>query len=120
VALARLHHQHHPVSDIEHKIVRLSFPLCSKYRKLASLTWCRLVVERLNKGITDLKETGEKSACSLGLSATSQQYFSLRTNQPPATSRNQPAVLFSQNKPAPAISHQPTEQPLFCNCMYTK
>jgi hypothetical protein len=48
--------------------------------------------------------------CSLGLSATSQQYFSLRTNQPPATSRNQPAVLFSQNKPAPAISHQPTEQ----------
>jgi hypothetical protein len=42
-------------------------------------------------------------ACSLGLSATSQHYFSLRTNQPPATSRNQPAVLFSQNKPAPAI-----------------
>jgi hypothetical protein len=50
------------------------------------------------------------AACSLGLSATSQQYFSLKTNQPPATSRNQPAVLFSQNKPAPAISHQPTEQ----------
>jgi hypothetical protein len=50
------------------------------------------------------------AACSLGLSATSQQYFSLRTNQPPATNRNQPAVLFSQNKPAPAISHQPTEQ----------
>jgi hypothetical protein len=48
--------------------------------------------------------------CSLGLSATSQQYFSLRTNQPLATSQNQPAVLFSQNKPAPAISHQPTEQ----------
>jgi hypothetical protein len=50
------------------------------------------------------------SACSLGLSATSQQYFSLRMNQPSTTSRNQPAVLFSQNKPAPAISHQPTEQ----------
>jgi hypothetical protein len=46
-----------------------------------------------------------RPACSLGLSSTSQQYFSLRTN--PATSRNQPAVLFSQNKPAPAISHQP-------------
>jgi hypothetical protein len=27
----------------------------------------------------------------------------------PATS-NQPAVFFSQNKPAPAISHQPNEQ----------
>jgi hypothetical protein len=50
--------------------------------------------------------------CSLGLSATSQQYFSLRTNQPPAISRNQPAVLFSQNQSAPAISHQPTEQAL--------
>jgi hypothetical protein len=50
------------------------------------------------------------AACSFGLSATSQQYFSLRTNQPPATSRNQPAVPFSQNKPAPFISHQPTEQ----------
>jgi hypothetical protein len=51
--------------------------------------------------------------CSLGLSATSQQYFSLRTNQPPATSQNQPAVLFSQNKPAPDISHQPTEQAVY-------
>jgi hypothetical protein len=37
--------------------------------------------------------------------------------QPPASSTffsqqtsNQPAVLFSQNKPAPAISHQPNEQ----------
>jgi hypothetical protein len=39
--------------------------------------------------------------------------------QPPASStflseqishQQQPAVLFSQNKPAPAISHQPTEQ----------
>jgi hypothetical protein len=53
--------------------------------------------------------TSISAACSLGLSATSQQYFSLRTNQPLATSRNQPAVFFSQNKPAPAISHQPTE-----------
>jgi hypothetical protein len=40
--------------------------------------------------------------CLLGLSATRQQYFSLRTNQS--------AVLFSQNKPAPAISHQPNKQ----------
>jgi hypothetical protein len=51
----------------------------------------------------------EQAPCSLGLSATSQQYFSLRTNQPSATSQNQPAVLFSQNKPAPAISHQPEQ-----------
>jgi hypothetical protein len=46
---------------------------------------------------------------SLGLSATRQQYFSLRTNQPPAISHNQAAVLFSQNKPAQAINHQSTE-----------
>jgi hypothetical protein len=53
----------------------------------------------------------QRSHCSLGLSATSQQYFSLS---------NQPAVLFSQNKPAPAISHQPTEQAVYYlqNCTY--
>jgi hypothetical protein len=59
------------------------------------------------------------SPCSLGLSATSQQYFSLRTNQPSATSQNQPAVFFSQNKPAPAISHQPTEQAVFSSSYNT-
>jgi hypothetical protein len=70
-----------------------------------------LLVHRAGPGRADPAHGKKKtSACSLGLSATSQQYFSLRTNQPPATSRNQPAVLFSQNKPAPAISHQPTEQ----------
>jgi hypothetical protein len=56
--------------------------------------------------------SGKKTlACETGVRRfTSQRYFYLRTNQPPATNRNQPAVLFSQNKPAPAISHQPTEQ----------
>jgi hypothetical protein len=44
---------------------------------------------------------------SFGLSATSQQYFSLRTNQPLATSQQ---YFFSQNKSAPAISQQPNEQ----------
>jgi hypothetical protein len=37
-----------------------------------------------------------QTPCSFGLSATSQQYFSLRTNQL--------SVLFSQNKSAPATS----------------
>jgi len=48
------------------------------------------------------------SLCSLGLSATSQQYCSLIINQhqPPVT--NQSAVLFSHNKSAPAISHSQT------------
>jgi hypothetical protein len=31
------------------------------------------------------------------------------SHQQPATS-NQPPVLFSENKPAPTISHQPNEQ----------
>jgi hypothetical protein len=39
----------------------------------------------------------------------SHQPAVLFSQNKPATS-NQPAVLFSQNKPAPAISHQPTEQ----------
>jgi hypothetical protein len=43
-------------------------------------------------------------ACSFGLSATSQQYFSLRTNQPPAISQqyfslttNQPSAMSQTN-----------------------
>jgi hypothetical protein len=39
----------------------------------------------------------------------SHQPAVLFSQNKPATS-NQPAVLFSQNKPAPAITHQPTEQ----------
>jgi hypothetical protein len=37
--------------------------------------------------VENLSAQLEPSACSLGLSATSQQYFSLRTNQPPTTSQ---------------------------------
>jgi hypothetical protein len=55
--------------------------------------WCWRVTHAVRRPTT--------APCSLALSATSQQYFSLRTNQPPTTS-NQPALLFSQNKPAPA------------------
>jgi hypothetical protein len=39
----------------------------------------------------------------------SHQPAVLFSQNKPATS-NQPAVLFSQNKSTPAISHQPTEQ----------
>jgi hypothetical protein len=39
----------------------------------------------------------------------SHQPAVLFSQNKPATS-NQPAVFFSQNKPAPGISHQPTEQ----------
>jgi hypothetical protein len=40
-----------------------------------------VILERM-----DIPEVIQLTACSLGLSATSQQYFSLRTNQPPASS----------------------------------
>jgi hypothetical protein len=40
------------------------------------------------------------SFCSLGLSATSQQYFSLRTNQPPATSQQYFSLRTNQHQPS--------------------
>jgi hypothetical protein len=39
-------------------------------------------------------------SCSLGLSATSQQYFSLRTNQPPATSQQYSSLRRNQHQPS--------------------
>jgi hypothetical protein len=47
--------------------------------------------------------------CSLLVLLISHQPAVLFTQNKPATS-NQPVVLFSQNKSAPAISHQPNEQ----------
>jgi hypothetical protein len=52
----------------------------------------------------DGTQTGEEgycslAACSLGLSATSQQYFSLRTNQPPATSQQYFSLSTNQHQP---------------------
>jgi hypothetical protein len=41
-------------------------------------------------------------ACSLGLSATSQQYFSLRTNQPTATSQQYYFLRTNQHQPSAA------------------
>jgi hypothetical protein len=40
------------------------------------------------------------TACSLGLSATSQQYFSLRTNQPSATSQHYFSLRTNQHQPS--------------------
>jgi hypothetical protein len=39
------------------------------------------------------------AACSFGLSATSQQYFSLGTNQPPATSQQYFSLRTNQHQP---------------------
>jgi hypothetical protein len=40
------------------------------------------------------------AACSLGLSATSQQCFSLTTNQPPATSQQYFSLRTNQHQPS--------------------
>jgi hypothetical protein len=42
----------------------------------------------------------QSTACSLGLSATSQQYFSLRTNQPQATSQQYSSLRTNQHQPS--------------------
>jgi hypothetical protein len=44
--------------------------------------------------------SGVPAACSLGLSTTSQQYFSLRTNQPPATSQQYFSLKINQHQPS--------------------
>jgi hypothetical protein len=43
--------------------------------------------------------------CSLGLSATRQQYFSLRINQPPATSQQYSSLRRNQHQPS--VTSQP-------------
>jgi hypothetical protein len=48
-----------------------------------------------------------KGLCSLGLSATSQQYFSLRTNQPPATSQQYSSLRTNQHQHQPSATSQP-------------
>jgi hypothetical protein len=59
------------------------------------LLFCQLE-KKISNSVT------HQAPCSLGLSATSQQYFSLRPNQPPATSQQYYSLRTNQ--------HQPTEQ----------
>jgi hypothetical protein len=47
--------------------------------------------------------------CSLGLSATSQQYFSLTTNQPPPTSQQCSSLRTNQHQPS--ATSQPNRLP---------
>jgi hypothetical protein len=54
--------------------------------------------------VSDLSSAHLLPACSLGLSATSQQCFSLRRNQPPATSQQYFSLRTNQHQPS-ATSH---------------
>jgi hypothetical protein len=57
------------------------------------------------------KKGGPPSPRSLGLSATSQQYFSLTTNQPPATSQQYFSLTTNQHQPS--ATGQTNRLPLF-------
>jgi len=46
--------------------------------------------------------------------ASSQQYFSLTSNQHQSAATSQPAVLFSYNKSAPATSHSTANRVNIC------
>jgi hypothetical protein len=56
-----------------------------------------------------IEKTGMLQVCALFAWLISYQPAVLFSQNKPATS-NQPTVLFSPNKSAPAISHQPNEQ----------
>jgi hypothetical protein len=60
--------------------------------------------------------TGRPPIVALFAWLISHQPAVLFSQNKPATS-NEPAVLFSQNKPAPAISYQPTEQ---ATCLHVR
>jgi hypothetical protein len=66
-----------------------------------------------DSGAEPMSGAGAEEAISLFARLISHQPAVLFSQNKPATS-NQPAALFFQNKPAPAISHQPTEQAACC------
>jgi hypothetical protein len=55
-------------------------------------------VEQLEHLLKQNAKPTSRVACSLGLSATSQQYFSLRKNQPPATSQQYFSLEINQHQ----------------------
>jgi hypothetical protein len=57
----------------------------------------------------DAKLIDRHSTLSLGLSTTSQQYFFLRTNQPPATSQQYSSLRTNQHQPS--ATSQPNRLP---------
>jgi hypothetical protein len=68
-----------------------SSALTSKWSPRIALKYMYAQVGKSLFGIPD---------CSLGLSATSQQYFSLTTNQPPATSQQYFSLRINQHQPS--------------------
>jgi hypothetical protein len=74
-------------------------------RQMNSERWCDVLVGGMGCfgaqiGTSERKRARRTRACSLGLSATSQQYFFLRTNQPPTTSQQYFSLRTNQHQPS--------------------
>jgi hypothetical protein len=67
--------------------------VAAEHRAVARLGWWR-------PGGRGEQSPRDGGACSLGLSATSQQYFSLRTNQSSATSQQYLSLRTNQHQPS--------------------
>jgi hypothetical protein len=68
------------------------------WKKWTQLGTCLILQWHYQKYIS--VQTSKPTPCSFGLSATSQQYFSLRTNQPPATSQQYFSLTTNQHQPS--------------------
>jgi hypothetical protein len=82
--------------EVKQRVVTLTSRCCGT---LARVT-CGFLFENL-LALGEKKPSSTRLApCSLGLSATSQQYFSLRTKKPPATSQQYFFLRTNQHQPS--------------------
>jgi hypothetical protein len=80
-------------------------------RRLCEAVTFRFVTACYDEVITKKKAS---TACSLGLSDTSQQYFSHRTNQPPATRQQYSSLRTNQHQPS--ATGQPNRLQIVTRC----
>jgi hypothetical protein len=97
------------VGSLEELVVKYSQKICQYDLLKFGPGWMKLQkFEFQRKGwhnIFDLRDPSyvpnyQYTPCSFGLSATSQQYFSLRTNQPPAISQQYFSLRTNQHQPS--------------------
>jgi hypothetical protein len=87
------------MGPVPHKIAKaiIYFPVCAR----TNIKSCLFVsFPMATYMVTIMVLTLNRSPCSFGLSATSQQYFSLRINQPPTTSQQYFSLRTNQHQPS--------------------
>jgi hypothetical protein len=77
------------------------------------LLFCQLE-KKISNSVT------HQAPCSLGLSATSQQYFSLRPNQPPATSQQYYSLRTNQHQPSATSQPNRLKVGAWCPLLYVQ